>query len=238
MRTNPKLILIATMLLGLAACKKNNLNGIHSPASVNVVNAMPTSNPLVAFFGKGPVEYYSTSVNLYYGTNLLFTPPVDSGNLTIRPITDTTFTIFQGKMDLVPGGIYSLFLAGDTTKPDTMWVKEEMPYYRDSVSGIRFVNLTQGGKAISINLVGNDPNSQMEFSSLTYRNITPFKKYPVNSPWNGVYYFYEIRDQGSGSLLGTYIWADYIFKTRTVVLAGSTDPTSNVPFTFFTVNNF
>jgi len=240
MRT-PNLFIIAAMLMvyaAFAACKKYDFNGVRSPASVTIVHAMPTGNAMVPFFGKGPVQYFSTRVTVGYGSSLLFSPPVDSNDLLIVPITDTVFNVFKGTVPLVSGGIYSFFLAGDTTHPDTMLVKDDIPVYSDSSAGIRFVNLAAGGKSISINLVGSDPASQTEFSGLGYMHITSFKKYQAGSSVVDNSYSFEIHDQATGDLLTTYTWYYSRFKNNTIVIGGSTDPAGSIPLNVWSVNNY
>ena len=237
MRT-AKLTAIATILVGLAACQKYGKIPGAPLSSVTIVHAMPAGHAIVPVFGPLPPTYYATRVRINYGSSLLFSPQVDSNALQIVPITDTVFTIFQGKMNLVNGGIYTFFLAGDTTKPDTMWVKDEIPVYSDSSVGVRFVNLAAGGKAISINLAGNDPTSQTEISSLGYLHISSFKKYLANSSVTGNKYKFEIHDQASGDSLTTYTWNYQRFKNNTIVIAGSTDPGSGIPLKTFILNNF
>lgn len=238
MRT-PKLIVTLTCaVLAIApACKKYDYNGVVPPASVTIVHAMPSGNQIVPVFAKSATQYYSGMQKVGYGGSQLYSPPASSNALQIVPITDTVFNIFNAKVPIVSGGIYTLFLAGDTSKADTMWVKDAIPVYGDSSAGVRFVNLASGGKSISINLAGNDPVSQTEISSLGYMHISAFKKYLANSSVAGNYKF-EIHDQASGDSLTTYTWNYPRFKNNTIVIAGSTDPGSGIALKVFSVNNY
>jgi hypothetical protein len=107
--------------------------------------------------------------------------------------------------------------------------------YSDSISGVRFINLSQGSKPISINLQGNLP-AQAEISGLAYKQVSVFKTYPDT---NGISsYNFEIRDQASGNLLTTFSWNFTLFKNNTLVITGSEDPSIGTPVNVFPVNNF
>lgn len=235
MRTSRLIAVLLFFVFGaISACKKYDYNGVQTPASVTVVNAMFESHSICPLFGVPPAQYWNIRQRVPFTGSFAFSPPKDSNALLIVPITDTGFTIFQGKMPIVSGGIYSFFLAGDTTKPDTMFVKDEIPYYTDSSVGLRIVNCMGGGKSISVNLVGNDPSTQAEVSNLGYMQITSFKKYAVDP--NLMVYSFEIHDQATGDLLGTFDWYYTTYKNNTLVIGGNADPSIGVmPFT---VNNY
>jgi hypothetical protein len=198
---------------------------------------MATGNPVVPVFGTGPAQYYSSAQQVSYGSAQLYSPLSGSNPLSVVPITDTVFTIFKGSLILVAGDIYSFFLTGDTTKPDTLFVQDNIPLHSDSSVGIRIVNLSPSSQSISINLAGNAA-SQTEFSGLVYKQISSFKTYVANSSIAGSQYVFEVRDQASGNLLTTYTWSYHLFKNNTLVIAGSEDPTSSTPLMVFSVNNY
>jgi hypothetical protein len=226
MRTSRLIAVVLVFVFGaIAACKKYNYNGVISPASVTVINAMQTSNPIVPFFGVPPAQYWGVRQRIAYGASLAFSPPKDSNALLIVPITDTVFPIFQGKMPIVSGGIYSFYLAGDTSKPDTMFVKEDIPYYSDSASGLRFVNCAKGGKSINIINTANDPSAPADATGLGYFQSTGFKKYTFTSS-SPTSYNYVVRDAASGDTLLKFSWAPTRFKNNTIVIAGNLDPAS------------
>jgi hypothetical protein len=241
MRTPQLIVAVATLsLIATIACQKTKV--VPAPASITVVNAMAENSSIVPKFGSdtagryymGPT-YGSTMVPVWYGASQLYSPVAGVTPLLVVPSTDTGFTIFKGSLTFNSGDIYSLFLSGDTAHADTMLVKDNIPYYSDSSAGVRFVNLSMGGKALTINL-DTDPGN-MEFPALGYKGITGFKKYDA-SPAAGDHYNFEIRDQASGDLLTTFTWSFPRFRNMTVVIAGSTDPGSATPLTIFSVNNF
>jgi len=240
MRTPQLIVAVATLfLIATIACQKAKV--VPAPASITVVNALPENSSIVPMFGSDTAGRYYNSpsygnnmVPVWYGTSQLYSPVAGVTPLLVVPSTDTGFQIFKGSLTFNSGDIYSLFLSGDTAHADTMLVKDNIPYYSDSSAGIRFVNLSTGGKALTINL-DTDPGN-MEFPVLGYKGITGFKKYDATMG-AGDHYNFEIRDQASGDLLTSFYWSFPRFRNMTVVIAGPADPSNPIP-DVFSVNNF
>lgn len=236
------MIFFSVIQLISLSCKKSGDESI-SPASVNIVNAVASSPGIIPVFGTSEaIQYFANAPNIYYQNSQVYSPLSGSNNLYIIENNDTTVLapkrqMFSGTINLAAGGIYSLFLAGDSIKPDTMFIQDQIPVYNDSSAGIRFINLSPGSNPISINLVGNNPVTQQEFSSLGYKAISSFRKYVANSNISGNYSF-EVHDQGSGNLLKTVIWHYTLFRNNTLVISGSEDLTSPTPLLVFQINNY
>jgi len=235
MRTSQLIVaVVAVLLVAVMACQKAEV--VPSPASFTVVNAMPDVNSIIPRLGKDTSgRYFNIMVQVGYGSSQLYSPVAGTNPLIVAPSTDTSSKVFNGTFSLVSGGIYSFFLSGDATHPDTLLVKDNIPNYTDSSAGIRFVNLTSGGKALSISFLNDLAHT--EVPSLVYKQITDFKKYDASTNVGGSYTF-EIRDQATGDSLTTYTWYYPVFKNNTIVIAGSTDPTSSTPLNVFSVNNY
>jgi len=239
MRTSRLIFAIAALSLAIGfACQKAKV--VPAPASITVVHAMFGGNDIVPKFGSDTVgRYYNgpstgnIMVRVSYGTSQLYSRVAGVTPLVVVPITDTVFKIFNGSMTLQSGSIYSFFLSGDTAHADTMMVVEHIPYYADSSAGIRFINLTVGGKAITINL--SSDSTLTPIATLGYRQITDFMKYGATIAVGGSYKF-DIRDQATGGLLKTYTWSYRRFRNNTVVIAGITDASSTP--NVFTVANY
>jgi hypothetical protein len=191
----------------LLSCSKQT---IKPTASLNLINAVPGSTPsLVTNFNGGlPITSYLTALKLVYGTidrNSQGLSMSGQQNLALYLYPDTTAhstPLFNMELNLQPGNIYSLFLTGTMTDPDTLLTKDVIPYYpaSDSSLGIRFVNLSAGSAPVSVNIAGaaNGP----EVAGLSYKNITTFRKYAATA--NVSQYSFEFRDAASGDLLGSY----------------------------------
>lgn len=234
--------IVYIIIIGVLSPSCSKKDGISAPASIVVVNAMPTSQPIIPVFRtKDPIQYFAWAAAIGYGSSLLYSPTSGSNTLYVVQNTDTIpsdpkVLMFNGTLNLNAGTIYSFFLAGDTTKPDTLFTRDNIPAYKDSSAGVRFVNLSPGSHAISISLDGNPP-SQTEFGPLNYKEISTFKKYTATSSMPG-YYTFDIIDQASGTILTTYTWNYAQRKNNTIVIAGSEDPSSSTPLNLFQVNHY
>jgi len=225
--------LMLTLALGGTSCHKSSET--QYVVTVNVVNAMATANPIAPFFGEGPAHYANYPAIGYQSAGL-FSPLSGTVPVSVVPMTDTTFHIFSGSLTFQPNGIYSFFLAGDTTKPDTVLTFDKIPVYNDSSSGVRFINLSPGSQALSVTLAGN-PASRTEFSGLTYKKISGFNKYLADSSIPGDYMF-VIRDEATGDSLTSFDWSYALQKNHTLVIAGSTDPASPTALSVFQMQNY
>jgi hypothetical protein len=238
MRTSRLICAIALVSLAIGiACQK--VKYVPAPASITVVHAMfNSSGAIVPKFGSDTAgRYYigptggNTMVRVGYGASQLYSRVAGTTPLSVVPFTDTTFKIFNGSINLESGGIYTFFLSGDTAHADTTLVEDHIPYYADSSAGVRFINLTVGGKGITINL--SSDSTLTPIATLGYRQITDFKKYAATLGVGGSYSF-DIRDQATGDLLTPVSWNYSRFKNNTIVIAG--DP--NVSTDIFTINNY
>jgi len=234
------IVLPAVFLIEGMSCQKVKV--VPPPASFTVINAMATSNPIVPRLGRDTAgRYYNdptgnSMIQLGYGRSQLYSPVGGTVPCLVVPRTDTMFKIFNGNLNLESGGIYSFFLSGDTAHADTMIVRDDIPYYGDSSVGARFVNLSIGGKAITVTLMGDNPNN-LQFPAIGYQGITNFKKYNAGASAGGNYQF-VIRDQATGDSLTSYFWSYTLYKNNTIVISGSPDPLSQTPLNVFSVNNY
>jgi hypothetical protein len=240
-----KLILVLLSSLVFFSCKKEyNLRS--GGTSLNMVNVMGGSTSLVAGFGNTePIQYYNHAYQVGYGSFNVYTGYEGIIPISFVDLADTNHVLLNATVDLGKVSIYSLFLTGTVTSPDTLFIRDEIPYYNpaDSVTGIRFVNLSTDSKPVSVNIAGNTNGS--EIASLSYKQITEFKKYPATNslPENGQYLF-EIRDAASGELLTTctyYVISNGITttgKSVTVVFYGQENGSADNPVNNLVVNNY
>jgi Domain of unknown function (DUF4397) len=232
--------LFALQLIAIS-CHKSS-GGTSSPASLNIINAIPTSQPIIPVLGTtDTIQYFDNAPTVSYGSSQLYSPLSGRNSLYIVQFTDTLqinskVDMFSGTLNLHAGGIYSFFLTGDTTAVDTFFVQDQIPAYSDSTAGVRFVNLSPGSGTMTVNLQGN-PASQTEFTNLGYKQISAFKAYPANSSVPGNYTF-VVHDPVSGDSV-VYTWGYSLYKNNTIVIAGSENPSSSdYPINAFQVNNF
>jgi len=231
----PKLLSTVALLLPFMSCHKSGDAG--GTVSLNVVNAMAKSNPIIPVIGSDAgITFFKTAQTVTYGNAQFYSPYSGTNPVYIASGADSSRRFFSGNFNLSPGKIYSFFLAGDTTKPDTLFIQDDIPVYADSAAGIRLVNLMPDSKGVKVNITGN-AGTQMEFSDLGYRQTSPFKKYAATAGVSGSKYVFEVRNQAD-SLLTTYTWSYTRYKNNTLVLAGSAVKGSGTAFKVFLVKNY
>ena len=202
-------LLVGSLFMELACQKATTAPAVSGVASLTVVNAIPTSVPIIPVINtSGPIMYFGNAEQIGYGGDFEYSPV--GGNDTIYVVQYNSDTLnlgpkasgllYYGILPLKMGGIYSLYLCGaDTSSPDYLVTTDSLPYYSssDSVMGVRFVNLSAGSNPISINLEGSANGS--EVGNLTYKGVTGFKQYPCNSTVGD--YLFVIRDAATGDSL-------------------------------------
>jgi len=233
MKKNIIYIALAGVLFDAPACIKTN--GVTGSSSLNIVNAINNSNPIVTNFTplnakdvpEEALRYYGSANSISWGNSYESGSYIGNTYLSISQNSDTTSTLWTGEFDLANGSIHTLFFCGDTSSVDTLFTTDIIPSYplSDSVMGIRFVNLSAGSNPISINLEGN-PNGS-EVTALAYRAITGFKQYPNNSMT--IDYLFVIRDAATGDSLTQF---DFLNAGSSNNGNGLTDPNNGNLLTF------
>ena len=229
------------LCLLLASCTKQG--DPPGTASLIIVNTVVGSQPLVTnFSGTKPITYYTARQLIYKAFNdynNLFSAYSGLQQLALYQYPDTTEKsnpLFNLTLDLPVGSIHSLFLTGTVNTPDTVFTKDNLPYYAagDSAMGMRFINLSPGSNPISVNIVGRANGS--EAGSLSYKGVTGFRNYPVKMSLAD--YVFEFRDAGTGTLIasyttkginepGTIIRNLWVYHSFTLALVGTPGGTGN-----------
>jgi hypothetical protein len=208
-------VFVTSVLVGgffLTSCSKQR-SSIPSPvASVNIINALPTSSPLILV--QGPITtaigQFSNINALSYGATAVLTLRNGEESLyALQKNIDTASVsgqggdyMFHGMLNFSTGDIYSLFITGkDTSSPDYLFVQDTIIQRTDSTAGIRFVNLSTSSNAVSIDIQGQ-ANGRV-VPSLAYKAITGFLSFPTTSAISS--YTFEFRDAVSGDLLASYV---------------------------------
>lgn len=228
------LIAAPLLMLILASCAKQTT--APGNASLTLINGVVGNSSLVTNFkGGNPFEYYHAN-RIYYKAysdyNNRYTQFSGTQQLALYQYPDTTeksVPLFNLVLDLPIGSIHTLFLTGTVASPDTLFIKDDLPYHvtADSSMGIRFVNLSPGSKDVSINIKGQ--TGAPEVARLPYKGSTVFKKYSAG--FEVPDYEFEFRDAASGALLGSFItvgiyhqttvWAHpWMYKNFTLALVG------------------
>lgn len=223
------LIFIETFL---GSCKKDtSVNSTGS--SLNIVNASVDASSVALNFSPTGFAFYQNKTFVYNQSGIEFGLPSGSNTFNLISSADTSKPFFSGKLNLVTGGIYSFYVSGQVSHYDTLFMKDNIPYYgADSVAGARFINLASDSQPLSINMVGS---ATPDFTGISYKKITSFKKYPATMDViNNGGYNYEIRD-ASGNVLTSFNWSPATFKNNTLVITGLVADGS---ISVFPVNNY
>jgi len=203
-----KILLFLLIASTFWACHDSNVQP-SALSSFNITNAVVGGNTLT-LNNTGPnVSNMSfTQCTVFAGQS-----QVKLGDTSQRPQQ----VYYHQTIGTVDGSYYSLFLTGSSpTQVDNVLIKESYKNYADSVTGIRFINLSPGSNPISVDIAGKANGS--EASSLAYKAYTNFNKYSATAA-NSSYNF-EFRDQATGDLIATYNVTVPVFKNVTLGLAG------------------
>lgn len=208
-----------------SACNKDDVDSSTYTATVNVINAIASQDADIKMnFTSGKIVY-ADARNLSYfyfdgkftNGSMTFGVPAGTVPLSIALAKDTTKPIFTNTITCQPRDIYSLFVAGEINSPTALLVKDTIVSYKDSISGVRFINLSPNSGAVSINISGNPLSS--EVASLAYKGITSFIRYPARS--NNENYLFEIHDAVTGDFLTAFFYSDIArFNNVTLVIRG------------------
>ncbi len=213
-----KLIMIpAVLIVMVSGCHKSG-GVVVSPASITVVNAVVNSQPVIPVFGTtGPITYFTSAQTVGYGGFQLYSPLSGANSLYVVQNTSTD-TILNGHNSYFFNGTLNLIAGGITRSSWWALIRSMLilylcgiisPIHADSTVGIRFINLSPGSNAVSINIQGNANGS--EVSSLAYKGMTSFKSYAATSAFLSNGYTFEFRDATSGTLLTSASTGNYSY---------------------------
>ena len=202
-------------------------------SSLNVVNAVVGSGPLLTNFTQGAFvnSYYAGAAAISYGSCAYFSRPSGANYLIAYQTTDTLHAIFEtpnsAKMMLAPEAHYTLWLCGELkpgTQAEAFYTLDKAPAHPASDSmGIRFIDLSPGSAAVNVSVAGNPAD---EFSGLVFKSVTAFKNYAVTLTGG---YTFRFRDAATGAVLATFTINAQSAKNYTLVLTGL--PNSQTAFT-------
>ena len=202
---------------GLQSCKKDGPN--FTPlASLNVADAV---------IGGRNVKLNTNvrdSATLY--SYKLFQVLAGETPIRLYPTNNPNAPYFDETKTTVNGGIYSLFLTGTASAPESVFVKDEIPpFSRDSIVRVRIVNCSLNSAPISVTL-GSAPTANV-FSNIGYKTVTAFSDIELKTRIAVGGNVFQIRDS-AGTLLASYTLpatglvsvASSRFKNITLVVKG------------------
>jgi len=173
-------------------------------ASLMLVNVVPGSKPLVTSFTNNPSRYLNV-FRLYYLNQNQVSSYYGSTPLVLHQYPDTSAKdapLFKLTLDLPIGSLNSLFLTGTVTAPDTLFLRDMLPYHeaKDSTTGIRFIHLSPGAKPVNVTIKGQQGDPLVR--NLPYKGSTVFNI--LSSKATQEDYTFEFRDVATGALIASY----------------------------------
>lgn len=229
---------IALLLLAIGSCKKDVLKAGEGTATLTIFNGVWGNDRLLTNFngtGFTGIKFHRQLNSVYYGNGLFRTSYSGEQELGLYRPADTLQggkPLFNLTLNLPLNTMHTLYLMGAPQSLDTLFITNSYPYHlpADSTMGIRFVNISEGGNPVSVNLVG-EPNGSAA-ANLPYKSVTAFKNYSAHSTVDS--YAFEFRDKVTGEVvancnleginsahgsLGNNMWLN---KDFTLILFGAT----------------
>lgn len=219
--------------------------------SLTIVNTLKPSL-IVNFNQQDTILYTARGINQIIARNsaLAFSFAAGSQLVNLRELTTMNpphawkaESMLKLAFGLPAGAIGSLFIAGTSAAPDTLFVSDSPVHFQaaDSSMGIRFVNLSGDKVTVAVNLQGKPTGS--ETAGLPYKGVTGFMRYPAIPSVQR--YVFEVRESASGKLLasntinnpgatgGPNQWR---FHNFTLVYSGAPGAANNPPAAFIVKN--
>ena len=155
---------------GFAACKKDEIK--NSPmASLRIVNGIAGGTAIRNGAYAGTISNISSRLDNIQtgGFDIYIWPNGDS----LHPYYVLPKFVAQDRE------IYSLFLCGPPTAVEGIIVKEDIPYWTDTIAGIRFVNLSPNSTGINITRLSTPTVNDV--TNLQYKSMTGFIGFPAGA---------------------------------------------------------
>lgn len=182
------------VIVATISCEKDDLRN-DSLASLNIINAVVDG------------ETVKLNSNLRDSAKIfnswLFSATAGDVPVYVYPVSDSMHPYMNMGKSVVDGGIYSMYLFGESPqKVETIWVKENFePYYSDSSFAVRFVNVCANSTPLSFTL-GSDPGKSL-FKDVGIGGVTEFLKLPLSTAVAPESVTFQART-ASGLLLTSY----------------------------------
>ena len=224
MNSSNKYIVLLISLIILASCKKDTPR-FSALASLNVADAVISG---------GNVKL-NTNVRDSATINSYKLFQLNAGSNTpikLYPTNNPTISYYDQNHETVNGGIYSLFLTGTATAPESVFVKDNIPAFsQDSLIRVRVINCSPNSTAMNVSLT-SAPTVNI-FSDLVYKNLSAFTALPLKTIVPAGSNSFQVKNS-SGAVLASYTLpatgvvsvASSRFKCITLVIKGLVGTTS------------
>lgn len=222
---------ISLGILLVTGCKKTR--DAQATASLDIIHVVAGAGIMRPSFTETEPKLFRLSRNITYNTFTAmgnrFGSYIGDTRVRLYVLPDTLekdLPLIDVRINLQVASINTLLLTGTKTAPDTMLIRETIPYFpdTDSVMAIRFINCASGSGVVNIRVNGGA--AVPELSGLAYRQRSGFKTFPVLSSTKD--YTFEARDAVTGALLATYktngmntdMHGNFRYRSFTLILGG------------------
>ena len=217
-----RLLFFFAMTILFVACDEDNAQ---FPATLNVFHGLVRDAPALH------VDYFeqdfplSNNLALEFGEADRITLPTNiERNIFFVSADDTLTRVHAETVKLQPGEIHSLFLTGELGSVQGILIRDAPLALKDSLIGVRFVNLSPDGSPVSIAIEGEtDPIN----IGLGYREASSYQPFPATVAAGAYTFEFKATD---GTILATStldplpdVGQRRVFKNMTFVLIGLRD---------------
>ena len=217
-----RLLFFLVMAILFVACDEDNAQ---FPATLNVFHGLVRDAPALH------VDYFeqdfplSNNPALEFGEADRLTLPTNTErNIFFISAEDTLTQVYQETVSFQPGEIHSLFLTGDLSSAQGVLVRDAPLALKDSLIGVRFVNLSPDSGPVSIGIAGVIDPIEV---NLGYQEASSYLPLPASAAIGAYTFEFKAAD---GTILGTSttdLLPDTgqirVFKNMTFLLIGLRD---------------
>ena len=196
MKSVNEMLYLAVILIVIMSCEKNKIKAQPgSIATLIVTNSIVggTTIKLNTNERDSAKSYNSKSFFLASGQS----------EINLYSTSGSKNSYYNNVQQIEGGGVYSIFLTGQGSSVDGLFVKENLPpYYSDSVFGVRVINLSPNSDPVNIALASSGGTNL--FSNLTYKHITSISILPLRNPIPPGSVTFQIKNASTNTVLASY----------------------------------
>ena len=180
-----KFFLYSAAIVILGACEEEEPS-VPQMATLKIVNAIQDIGTIDLRGFEGSISFFGANT-LRYGSEFRSSLPVNTPtSLMIASTSDTLTIVFSETINLdQAGGIYSMYLYGDSTEVQSFMIQDEFLNYQDSVFGARFINVSADSDPVFVRNIALDTagirDTTVLASDIVFQSVTDFSQFEVTN---------------------------------------------------------
>lgn len=221
----------------LTACDDDD--NLLLPGSVKVVHAAVDFPPVYINYVGRDITFRNNSILSYRSSRRYTIPTGIDRDIRIVNAEDTLSQLLNQTVNLGAGDIQTLFLAGQGENTEILLVEDDVLVLKDSLVGVRFINLSPDSGPVSIGVAGEDADLARD---LAFKDASVFNAVGATIA-DGVYQF-EFKDANDNVIAMTTMDPlprrnKPLFKNLTFALIGLVnDGQGGSTLSVIQINNF